>query len=75
MTCEMSWAYKDDWEDDDDDDFGYDDHLISKDPKANARMLSRLGQQAAMSDALGRDLYDFEMDDDYGGYDDIVNGL
>jgi hypothetical protein len=36
-------------------------------------MLSRLGQQAAMSDALGRDLYDFEMDDDYGGYDDMFD--
>jgi hypothetical protein len=26
-----------------------------------------------MSDALGRDLYDFEMDDDYGGYDDMFD--
>jgi hypothetical protein len=56
----------DDWEDDDDDDSAFDDHLISSDPKANARMLSRLGQQMAMSDTLGRPLYDFEMDDDYG---------
>ncbi|RAR10227.1 hypothetical protein DDE83_005189 [Stemphylium lycopersici] len=48
--------------------------LISADPRANARMLSLLGKQAAMSNALGRDTYDFEIDEDYGGYEKYDEG-
>jgi hypothetical protein len=61
-------------EDDDDvDHFGLDDDLTSSDPRASERMPSRLGQQAAMNDALGRELYDFKLDEDYGGYHDMLD--
>lgn len=54
-------------------DYDIDEFLISNDPKENARTFRRRGQQSALSEALGRDLYDFEMDSDYGEYDDITD--
>jgi len=67
-TVNIARENEDDWIDEDDDD-SEDNHLISNDAKANGRLLRKLGAQSAMSDALGRDLYDFEMDSDYGDYD------
>jgi hypothetical protein len=59
---------EEDWEgeNDADDDFYDDDHLIPDNPKTNSRMIAKIGQQYAMRDALSRDLYDFETDSDYG---------
>ncbi|KAF1842162.1 uncharacterized protein K460DRAFT_370150 [Cucurbitaria berberidis CBS 394.84] len=65
---EDAWEDEDESDEDESDEGEYDDideHLISNDPRANARMLQRLGQQSALREALGRDLEDFEMDSDY----------
>jgi hypothetical protein len=58
------WAQKDDTDDDKSDWEG-----ISKNKKKNARLIHKIGKQNAMADALGRDLYDFEMESDYDDYD------
>ncbi|KAF2651320.1 hypothetical protein K491DRAFT_761160 [Lophiostoma macrostomum CBS 122681] len=61
------------WEDSDDDGnrvpSRFFDPRISDDPKENARTFRKLRQQQAMREMLGRDLYDFEEDSDYGDYD------
>jgi hypothetical protein len=57
-------AQKDDTDDDKSDWEG-----MSKNKKKNARLIRKIGKQNAMADALGRDLYDFEMESDYDDYD------
>jgi hypothetical protein len=54
---------------DDTDDDKSDCEGISKNKKKNVRLLRKIGKQNVLADALGRGLYDWELEGDYDDYD------